>query len=238
MHDALFADAARPERVSVLNLLMLDYSIGHELLLWQQRNPLAVLSRDGLAALDEHEQREAVMNAALACSRPWHGLPKTKAELAAWGRQTRRLKTEAEVDKFRAYRAAGSQTLPTRDIPKTGGAPFHYFGSPEAAMLLLFVQPLYQDFGYATPFDFPLGLARTLYLTDAETKGNVWVKNFHDLKDEERVAAFEKSNPESTLAVGEDAVQAAAEKWNREHPESLVPLMKPETRNPKPEGRM
>ena len=52
MHDALFADAARPERVSILHLLMLDYSIGHELLLWRQRNPLVTLSRAGFEALD------------------------------------------------------------------------------------------------------------------------------------------------------------------------------------------
>jgi hypothetical protein len=106
-------------------------------------------------------------------------------------------------------------------MPRTGGVPFHYFGSPEAALLLLFAQPIYRDFGYATPFDFPLGLTRMLYLAAAETGGNVWVKNFHDLKDEERAVEFEKQNPESTLAIGEEA---AAEKWNREHPESPVPV--------------
>ena len=111
-------------------------------------------------------------------------------------------------------------------MPKSGGAPFHYFGSPEAALLLLFVQPLYRDFGRESPFDFPLGLAKSLYLADAESKGNVWVKNHQDLEDDVRVAAFEESNPQSTLAVGEDAVQAAANKWNREHPDSPVPLMK------------
>jgi hypothetical protein len=160
------------------------------------------------------------------CSRGWNSEAATKKSLAAWGRLTRMVDVGAELEKFRNYQAAGSHTLPTREIPKAGSAPFHYFGSPEGALLLLFVRRLYRDFGYETPFDFPLGLARTLYLADAETKGNVWVKNFHDLQDKERVAAFEKRNPDSTLAVGEEAVQAAAEKWNREHPESPVPLMK------------
>jgi hypothetical protein len=223
MHDALFADAARPERVTILNLLMLDYSIGHELLLWWQRNALVTTSSASFEELPANEQREALMLAALVCHRLWDG--KRKKLLSFWGWRIRNLETESEVAKFRAYRSLGSQTLPTRNMPKANGVPYHYFGSPEPALLLLFVQPFYADFGYASPFDFPLGLAKTLYLTDAESKGNVWVKNHHDLEDEKRAAAFDASNPESTLAVGEKAVQAAAEKWNREHPESPVPLM-------------
>lgn len=223
MHDALFADAARPEGATVLNLLMLEYSIGHELLLWRQRNPL-IQGRQEFEALPPDEQREAVMNAALVCSRPWQCAPKQRRELRRWGRKTRRLVTSIEVFKFRAYREDGAQSLPTRSIPKTSGVPYHYFGSPETALLLLFVHPLYRDFGYRTPFDFPLGLARTLYLADAESKGFVWVKNHHDLAEEARAVAFDRAHPEPTLAVGEAAVQAAAEKWNREHPECPVPV--------------
>lgn len=39
-----------------------------------------------------------------------------------------------------------------------------------------------------------------------------------------RMKAFEKRNPASTLAIGEAAVKASAEKWNREHPDSPVPI--------------
>jgi hypothetical protein len=224
MHDALFADAVRPEGAVVLNLLMLEYSIGHELLLWRQRNPMVTHSREGFEVLPATDRREALMLAALACHRTWEGNKDQAENLKQWGKSTKKLNLETEVAKFRAYRIDGSHTLPTRAMPKTSGVPFHYFGSPETAMLLLFVQPLYLDFGCATPFDFPLGLARTLYLADAEAKGNVWVKNHHDIADEDRAAAFDRSNPEPSLALGEDAVQAAAEKWNREHPESPVPV--------------
>ena len=224
MHDALFAAASRPESATVLNLALLDYSIGHELLLWRQSNPLVMHGECEFSALPAAEQREAVMNAALVCSRTWNGAPKTRRELRRWARQTRRMDTANEVDRFLAYRYDVSKNLPTRNMPKTSGVPYHYFGSPETALLLLFVQPLYRDFGYPTPFDFPLGLARMLYLTDAETKGNVWIKNHHDMQDDARAVAFDAAHPEPTLAVGEAAVRVAAEKWNREHPESPVPV--------------
>jgi hypothetical protein len=224
MHDALFADAARPEGAVVLNLLMLEYSIGHELLLWRQYNPLVTMPKAGFDALPAAERREAVMNAALICHRTWYGAPWGKWKLRSWGRQTRKLETGHEVSKFIAYRTNGSHSLPTSNIPKASGVPYHYFGSPETAMLLLLVHPFYGDFGFGTPFDFPLGLARVLYLADAETKGNVWVKNCHDLEDEARAEALERACPEPALAVGKDAVRAAAEKWNREHPESPVPV--------------
>lgn len=222
MHDALFADAARPEGARILNLLMLEYSIGHEILLLRQRNPLVTHGRQEFEALEHDAQREAVMLASLVCSRPWNGSPKSRRQLRRWGRQTRRCSTSVEVWKFRAYRDEGSSSLPTRSMPKTSGVPFHYFGSPEMAMLLLFAHPFFQGFGYPSPFDFPLGLARTLYLADAETKGNVWVKNHHDIEDDRRLEAFDRANPESTLAVGDAAVKASAEKWNQEHPESPV----------------
>src|ERR1022692_1013346 len=115
MHDALFADAARPESASVLDLPLLEYSIGHEILLWRQFNQLVVLGRLAFDALPPAEQREAIMLASLVCSRPWQGAPKTKSELRRWGRQTRRLDTSIEVLKFIRYRADGSHTLPTRD---------------------------------------------------------------------------------------------------------------------------
>jgi hypothetical protein len=44
------------------------------------------------------------------------------------------------------------------------------------------------------------------------------------VQDDARVVAFDKAHPESTLAVGEVAVRAAAEKWNLEHPDSPVPV--------------
>src|ERR1035441_2404918 len=102
MHDALFADAARPEGATVLNLPLLEYSIGHQLLLWRHSNPLLTHDWRQFIELPLPEQREAVMLAALVCSRPWQGNPKTKRQLRRWARKTRRLETHLEAVKFRA----------------------------------------------------------------------------------------------------------------------------------------
>jgi 20S proteasome alpha/beta subunit len=42
--------------------------------------------------------------------------------------------------------------------------------------------------------------------------------------DAERLKAFEQKYPESTLAIGEEAVRKSAEKWNKEHPEQQIPI--------------
>jgi hypothetical protein len=53
-----------------------------------------------------------------------------------------------------------------------------------------------------------------------------------------RMMAYEKANPESTLAIGGDAVRASAEKWNKEHPRSpvsideLITKLKQQSSNP------
>jgi hypothetical protein len=43
-------------------------------------------------------------------------------------------------------------------------------------------------------------------------------------EEKRRLKAFEKAYPESTLAIGNEAVKASAEKWNREHPDAPVTL--------------
>lgn len=40
----------------------------------------------------------------------------------------------------------------------------------------------------------------------------------------EAVKAFEAKHPENTLAIGEEAVRKSAEKWNKEHPDTPVPI--------------
>jgi hypothetical protein len=222
MHDAIMADAARPARVSILKLPMLDYSIGHEIVLWQRRNAFVTHLPDSFDELPLVERIKALQQAVLVCCEK---IPRS-ARFWAW--RCRNLDMLDEMKKFREYRAAGSLDLPQAKIPKVAGAHYHYFGSPETAQLLNYVSSRHQAMISAhfegSPLNFPFGLARILYMTDAETSGAIWIKNFHDMETERRKEAFEKLHPESTLAVGSEAVQASAEKWNREHPECPVPL--------------
>lgn len=234
MHEHIFANAAHAEGAVVLKLSLRPFSIGHEILLWKSKNPLVTYNPGGFAELSKDVQRQKLFAACLICERSWaqnrRGFKWVR--LAAYFR--RHCKTDAEVAKFREYRAAGTMDFATTRMPRVGNAPFHYFGAPDEARLLMFVTRggLYRDFGYESPFDFPIGLARQLYSAQAEAEGNLWIKNYQDIENEARSAAFEKENPGSTMAVGDEAVQKLAEEWNAKHPESPVPLMrKPEKKD-------
>lgn len=230
MHDADFADAFRPPRFSVLGLGLMDYTIGHELVLWQRRNPLVATTREEFDGLPWNAKIKALSQAVLICCR------REPCFASLWGRRCAKLDLDVEIGKFRDYRAAGSLDLPTAKMPKTQGHPYHYFGGPELARLINYVtrrhSVMIQTHFEGSPLNFPLGLARMLYLVDVESDGGVWIKNHLDMEADAQRAAYEKAHPESTFAMGEEAVQASAERWNAEHPDCPVPTM----RSVKPEN--
>src|ERR1700739_3495079 len=71
MHELPFADAVRPAAVSVLKLLMLNYSVGHEIILLSRRNPLVCLSAEEFIKLPGEDQRTAIIFAADCCCQNW-----------------------------------------------------------------------------------------------------------------------------------------------------------------------
>ena len=229
MHDAQYADAARPARVSILGLPMRDYSIGHEILLWRKRNTLATYSEESFAELDDSQQKDDLFHALFTCERSWteNFQPVRFACLFGWTR--RNADYPAAFKAFREYRESGSQTLKTKKMPRVAGAPHHYFGAPETARLVLFVnrERLHESLGFETPYDFPFGLARILYLTQVESDGGIWVENAFDYEAKVRLEKFEKEHPDIKPAIGEEECQAMAEQWNKDHPETPVPLMRP-----------
>ena len=221
-HDALFADAARPKRVTILGLRMLDYTLGHELVLWQRRNPLVTLEPLAFFSLELGEQAAALARVAMLCCE------KTPRWLRLWEHRAARMDIPGEVMAFCDYRASGSLDLPLSAMPKTPGVPYHYFGAPELARLINYVSEKHgaliaAHFG-GSPFNFPFGLARILYTTAMECEGSLWVKNQQDEELERRAEAYNRLNPHSGFAVGDDAVRELARKWNREHPEAQVPV--------------
>jgi hypothetical protein len=224
MHESIFSKAIVPEPMFILNLRMLPYSIGHEVLLQKTQNPLATYRPESLIELPETVRIEAIARAVLICSRDWRGNQKVERFIRLWLWSNRHKDFLVEIRNFLAYRIAGAMDLPTKDQPRSSGSHYHYFGSPETARLLLFIAPLYVAFGYATPYDFPLGMARQLYQTSSETAGNLWIKNYFDMQDESRMKEYEKVHPESEFAMGAEAVRAQAEAWNLAHPTSPVPL--------------
>jgi hypothetical protein len=226
MHEMLFANAAFAEGATVLRLALRPYSIGHEILLWKVANPLVTYTPESFKELPEIDRRKHLFTAVFICERTWaeNHRPWKWIGLAAFFRA--HCVTDIEVDRFRAYRDAGSKDFPTVPMPRTPGASFHYFGSPDEARLLLFLSEgrMHQTLGYESAFDVPLGLARMLYSAKAESEGNLYIENYQDVQNKIRLEAYEKAHPESTLAVGEEAVQASAEEWNRLHPDTPVVL--------------
>ncbi len=71
MHELAFADAARPSPVVILNLLLCEYSIGHELLLFRRRNALVISSPEEFSKLDFWEQVFYIREALWICSDPF-----------------------------------------------------------------------------------------------------------------------------------------------------------------------
>lgn len=71
MHETLFATAFRPRPVVCLHLPLRPFTLGHEILLAAEENPLPVLSADEFAALDPTAQRAALVAAVDICSQTW-----------------------------------------------------------------------------------------------------------------------------------------------------------------------
>lgn len=220
---------------------MLPYSLGHELVLWQRRNPLVTTSVFEFNEMEDSFKAEKLAEVALICCR------KAPRLTSLWVKRTVRSITtpvakrkgydwvcgelNAEILHFRHYRTTGSLDLPCVAMPKTQGVPYHYFGAPELARLINYVAAHHSALITAhfegSAFNFPYGLARILYTTAMECEGNVWVKNFQDEEREARVSALEekqKRDGTTGFAIGYDAVRKMAEQWNSEHPDAPVPM--------------
>ena len=119
MHDLALADAARPTPAVILKLPMLPYSIGHELLLQQSRNPI-IGERDFFDGLPLEQQFYAVMKSALICSQDWQQNNKVGFFTVFNRHGRRKIRNEnysLAIANFRNYRESGS-TFPTLLTPK------------------------------------------------------------------------------------------------------------------------
>ena len=225
MHESIFSAAAYAEGATVLRLALRPYSIGHEILLWRTSNPFATYGRKSIMELPEGVQRQKLFTACFICERSWeqNHTPFKWPLLTLFCR--RDCVTAVEVDKFLSYRDSASQDFPAVKQPPVKGASYHYFGAPDLARLVLFMcrGRLYEQLGFQTPWDAPLGLARQLYSTYLEEEQLIWIENYQDVEFKERAEAYDKANPEPQLAVGEEAVQRFVEEWEKAHPGKKPP---------------
>jgi len=185
MHDAAFAESARPSPVRLLGFRLRPYSVGHELILQRQANPLAIGGGVELRHL---------LEAVLICSQTWKENDRMASDpfiglkLRLWKFRVRRENLPAAVQHFRRYREHGTLSPPcSSPIQKrTGRKP----GSPFMARLALF---LFQEVGVAERdlYDYPLGLAQFLWAAHWEGQGCLNVQNQGEMEFEEYVAKQE-----------------------------------------------
>jgi hypothetical protein len=177
MHDLALADAARPAPVRILRLPMFPYSIGHEITLLSQRNPL-------LFDAPLKQPMTAIIQAALICSRTWRQQGRRERNMRLWGWLIRKSDPNAEIAAFHAYRAAGSSCppSPTQENYEIANGLEHEeqgraFGGSHLARLLAYAATVHRALGHETPYDVPMGLANHLYLSELELAGNVRIEN-------------------------------------------------------------
>lgn len=244
MHEFQFSDSILPARPGVLNLALRDYTLGHELLLLRNRNAFILLSESTFNQLDPDAQQRELRRAVLICCDDWSYHQRLgQSSFMGWRlrwhnfnvRLLQRRVSGADIPlaiaDFRNYLAEAHETLPAPDeradeicadangydsIKSLRG---RSFGAPHHARLLNFVTAgrLWEQYGFTTPYDFPLRLAQQLYVTQLETEGAARVENSTELEEKENWAQMVEK------------VKARREK------EAAEAASKPETRNPKPE---
>lgn len=181
MTSIAFADALRPARVRILRCPLLSYTLGHELILLRERNPLVILDGEDFDKLPEWERSRAVMLAVLVCERPakFHGTPSGNIRLWTW--LNRNADYDAAINSFRRYRYDGS-TFPMppekeADEMANGKDSGRALGGELMPRLVNFLIPLTPYFGLETVFDFPMGVALHLYFTQLEIEGRMRIEN-------------------------------------------------------------
>lgn len=193
MHDLAFADSARPSRVVCLRLLLLPYSLGHEVLLWQSRNPLLVLDREDFNGLPANEQILSLVRAVSICSRNWSENQKPERWVRLWGFTIRKTDWPVAIADFRNYLDAGRSMLKTlssaipedaeaykianNDQPIDAGG--RSLGAPFASQLLVFAVDKLK-LPLAEAWDAPFALLGNLYLTHLESEGRLYIENHRE----------------------------------------------------------
>ena len=175
MHALAFADSTRPPRTVILRLPLLDYSIGHELLLIQQRNPLVLLNPVEFDKLPALEQKQAVIRAVLVCNRNWEDNRKPSRWMRLWRWKNANANYAAAIADFRNYRAEGT-TFPICNPPEGKS---REMGSPFLARLIHIA-------GFN--LDLPLGALQWAYFAQAEAEGRVSVENDTDRQISDEIA--------------------------------------------------
>lgn len=192
MHEAALAQAALPAPTIVLGLPLRPYSLGHELFLVRENNPLCV-PNVALEDIRFHHLTEAV----LICSQSWaENLSVNndwliRLKLKIWGRRIRKMEFDEELELFRSYRSLGEMFFPTSDRLKPGSKSARMPGCPFLLRLHQFLVTRLRMSAEAA-WDYPKGLAVMQWQTYWESEDRMEIYNSHDAEFDAFVEKMEK----------------------------------------------
>ncbi len=180
--EELFVAGLIPKPVRILRVPLLPYSIGHELILVRERNPL-LAPREHFNQLPIAEQIKAIVRAVQVCSRTWEQNKRPDRWVKFWCWLIRRSDFPLAIAEFRNYRDEGSTFPPIWEEPGDGEDKGRKLGSPHMARLLDYSL---QVCGPAA-FDAPLGAMQWLYLSSCEAEGLINIANEHERQIKEEI---------------------------------------------------
>jgi hypothetical protein len=180
MHEPLLASAALPQPKIIFGLLAKRYySLGHELFLIRENNPLVT---------GGEVKREHIQRAAWICASTWTELFSEHDSFGShfkrwiWRMRTKRSSQEVATAEFHSYRDAGLLQFPHSEIPRpvdrhtqTTRAP----GSPFLLRLHSFVMT-HLRLSEAEAWDYGAGLAKMRWQCHWEQEGGLDIANEHD----------------------------------------------------------
>ena len=228
MHELAFADAVRPTPVVVLNLPLLDYSIGHELLLLQRRNALLLLSPGQFSTLEFRQQAAAIREIVWICSdkfserdrfeRTFFRLRWSELKCKIWLRRLKKLLLHdyalAEAD-LRNYLDAGRRLPPVAETEATeiangeepGSNSGRNLGAPFILSLHVFVASVIRP--NINPLDYSYSLAAWQYFASLENEGRIRIENWKEAEVKQEmvghIAALAAEEAEEAKKQSEDS---------------------------------
>lgn len=192
MHEIAFADAARQNASACLGLKLDAYSLGHELLLLNQRNGLLTLGFKDFSNLPVDDQQWHLMFAVGTCERDWKANQKKMRNFRFWKWTLRKANWPLEIAEFRNYLDAAHTAFsgPSESVDSILASAHGYSamkdsrgrtsGAPLIARLYHFVHSQIRP---VETWDYPFAMATMLYQTHLEAEGSLRIEN-QDEQDE------------------------------------------------------
>ncbi len=199
MHEQSLSQAALPAPTRILGLLMRPYSLGHELHLLREQNPI-------LSGGSDNVTRSDLAQAVLICSQTFEECRQMSFDwllwlkLYSWRRRVRKYPTGTHVQAFHEYRRDGSRQLPASSTPRADRPPGRAAGAPFLLRLYQFIVIQLRE-PIDRAWDYPLGLAQMQFATYWEEQGGFDVMNEHDVIHDAKVRELDGLTTEQILAL-------------------------------------